>query len=215
MFCVPRRSDPRRGRRRRGGAPILEGMPRNLVLTAALCAVLAGCTGTSAVSDGSGGPQLKPIDTGSTGLLRIGDRVPAPTLRGETLDGSTLDVAKLRGQVVVVNFWASWCPPCRAESPNLVRVAKDTAGKGVQFVGVNIKDDRSAAQRFDQVHDVPYPSLFDQPGVLLTRFRKFVPQVPPTTLLIDREGRIAGLFRGGVTEAELSGPVQVLAGEPA
>ena len=194
-------------------------MPRNLVLTAALCAVvssgLAGCTGTSAVTDGSGGPQLKPIDTGSTGLLRVGDRVPAPTLRGETLEGSGLDVSSLRGKVVVVNFWASWCPPCRAESPNLVRVANETAGKGVQFVGVNIKDDRSAAKRFDEVHDVPYPSLYDQPGVLLTRFRKFVPQVPPTTLLIDRQGRIAGLFRGGVTEAELSGSVQVLAGEPA
>jgi thiol-disulfide isomerase/thioredoxin len=194
-------------------------MARNLVLTAALCAAVctavAGCTGTSAVTDGSGGPQLKQIDTGSTGLLPRGERVPAPTLRGETLEGSSLDVARLRGQVVVVNFWASWCPPCRAESANLVQVAKESSGKGVQFVGVNIKDDRSAAVRFDEVHDVPYPSLFDQPGVLLTRFRKFVPQVPPTTLLIDRQGRIAGLFRGGVTATELSGPVQSLAGEPA
>jgi thiol-disulfide isomerase/thioredoxin len=190
-------------------------MARHLAMTAALCAALAGCTGTSAVTDGSGGPQLKQIETGSTGLLRVSDRVPAPTLRGETLDGATLDVGRLRGQVVVVNFWASWCPPCRAESPNLVQVAKETAGKGVQFVGVNIKDDRSAAKRFDEVHDVPYPSLFDQPGVLLTRFRKLVPQVPPTTLLLDRQGRIAGLFRGGVTATELSGPVQSLAGEPA
>lgn len=194
-------------------------MRRNLVLTAALCAVvtsgLAGCTGTNAVTDGSSGPQLKQIDTGSTGLLPIGERIPAPTLHGETLEGSDLDVSSLRGHVVVVNFWASWCPPCRAESPNLVQVANDTAAKGVRFVGVNIKDDRSAAKRFDETHDVPYPSLYDQPGVLLTRFRKFVPQVPPTTLLIDRQGRIAGLFRGGVTATELSGPVQSLAGEPA
>jgi len=202
-----------------GAAPILEGVPRNLVLTAALCAVvssgLAGCTGTSAVTDGSGGPQLKQLETGSTGLLRVSDRAPAPTLRGETLDGSSLDVGRLRGHVVVVNFWASWCPPCRAESPSLVRVANETAGQGVQFVGVNIKDELTAAQRFDEVHDVPYPSLFDQSGVLLTRFRKLVPQSPPTTLLIDRQGRIAGLFRGGVTATELSGPVQSLAGKPA
>ena len=194
-------------------------MPRHLALTAALCAVvgsgLAGCTGTNAVTDGSSGPQLQQLDTGSTGVLRMSDRAPAPTLRGETLDGSSLDVGALRGQVVVVNFWASWCSPCRAESPNLVQVAKENAGKGVQFVGVNIKDDRSAAKRFDEVHDVPYPSLFDQAGVLLTRFRKLVPQSPPTTLLIDRQGRIAGLFRGGITATELSGPVQALAGEPA
>jgi thiol-disulfide isomerase/thioredoxin len=193
-------------------------MSRTALLTAALCAVLVGgtgCTGTKAVTDGSGGPQLKPLDTDSVGVLRISDRIPAPTLRGETLDGGSLDLADLRGKVVVVNFWASWCPPCRAESANLVKVANDNAAKGVQFVGVNIKDDRTAAVRFDEVHDVPYPSLFDQPGVLLTRFRKFVPQVPPTTLLIDRQGRIAGLFRGGVTETELSGPVQALAGESA
>jgi thiol-disulfide isomerase/thioredoxin len=191
-------------------------MSRTALITAALCAALvAGCTGTKAVTDGSGGPQLKPLDTDSVGVLRISDRIPAPTLRGETLDGGSLDLADLRGKVVVVNFWASWCPPCRAESANLVKVANDNAAKGVQFVGVNIKDDRSAAVRFDEVHDVPYPSLFDQPGVLLTRFRKFVPQVPPTTLLIDRQGRIAGLFRGGVTETELSGPVQALAGESA
>jgi thiol-disulfide isomerase/thioredoxin len=188
------------------------------LLAAALSAVtvtslLAGCAGTNAVADGTGGPQLKQLQTGSTGLLRIEDRSPAPALRGETLDGGRLDVADLKGKVVVVNFWASWCPPCRAESPYLVKVAKDTAASGVAFVGINIKDDRNAALRFDEVHDVPYPSLYDQPGVLLTRFRNLVPQVPPTTLLIDRQGRIAGLFRGGVTEAQLSGPVQVLAKE--
>ena len=190
-------------------------MSRTALLTVVLCAALAGCTGTKAVTDGSGGPQLKPLDTDSVGVLRISDRIPAPTLRGETLDGGTLDLADLRGKVVVVNFWASWCAPCRAESATLVRVAKDTAPLGVTFVGVDFKDTRSSARRFVEVHDVPYPSLFDQPGVLLTRFRKFVPQVPPTTLLIDRQGRIAGLFRGGVTETELSGPVQALAGESA
>ena len=190
-------------------------MSRTALLTAVLCAALAGCTGTNAVSDGSGGPQLKQLSVADSGLLRPEDRPPVPTLRGETLEGAALDVADYRGKVVVVNFWASWCPPCRAESANLVKVANDNAAKGVQFVGVNIKDDRNAARRFDEVHKVPYPSLFDQPGVLLTRFRSFVPQVPPTTLLIDRQGRIAGLLRGGVTETELSGPVQALAGEPA
>lgn len=184
-----------------------------MLLTAALCAALTGCTGTNAVTDGSGGPQLKQLETGSTGLLPVADRVPAPTLRGDTVDGPPLDVATLRGNVVVVNFWASWCPPCRAESATLTKVARDTAASGVAFVGVNNKDERSAARRFEDVHDVPYPSLYDQPGVLLLRFRKFVPQVPPSTLLIDRQGRIAGLFRGGVTEADLSAPLRALAAE--
>jgi thiol-disulfide isomerase/thioredoxin len=188
---------------------------RYALLTAALCAALTGCTGTSAVSDGSGGPQLRTLGATTTGLLQVADRVPAPALRGETLDGTPLDVSEMRGKVVVLNFWASWCPPCRAESPNLVKVANDTKALGVEFVGVNVKNDRSAAIRFDEVHDVPYPSLYDEAGVLLTRFRKLVPQSPPSTLLLDRQGRIAGLFVGGLTEAELSAPVQVLAGEKA
>lgn len=186
----------------------------------ALCAVasflLTGCTNKNAKDDGTSGPLQNTLPGRSgTELLQVPDRIPAPTIRGETLDGQTIDLASMRGKVVVMNFWASWCNPCRAESPNLVAVANDTAARGVAFVGVNIKDERSAAKRFDDVHDVPYPSLFDQPGVILTRLHKLIPQQPPSTLLIDRAGRIAGIFRGGVTETELSGPVQALAAEPA
>jgi thiol-disulfide isomerase/thioredoxin len=189
---------------------------RLLALCVLTAAVLTGCSGKNAVSDGSGGPQLRGLAQADVNhLLRVGDRSPAPAIRGESLDGSQLDLATLRGKVVVVNFWASWCNPCRAESAGLVQVAKDTAALGVSFVGVNIKDERSAARRFDAVHAVPYPSIFDQPGVTLTRLHRLVPQYPPSTLLLDRAGRIAALFVGGVTESELSGPVRALAAERA
>ena len=189
---------------------------RSIVLCVLTSALLSGCTGKNATTDGTSGPQLKPLpNAGRNQVLRVEDRIPAPALRGETLDGEQLDVRDLRGKVVVLNFWASWCAPCRAESPNLVKVANDNADKGVAFVGVNFKDKRANARRFDEVHAVPYPSLYDQPGVILTRLRKLVPQTPPSTLLIDRSGRIAGIFRGGVTETELSGPVQALAAESA
>jgi thiol-disulfide isomerase/thioredoxin len=189
---------------------------RSIALCALVAALLSACTGKNAADDGTSGPLQKTLpNRDANQLLRVGDRIPAPTIRGETLDGTQLDLSSFRGKVVVLNFWASWCPPCRAESPNLIKVANETAASGVAFVGVNFKDERSAALRFDDLHGVPYPSLFDQPGVVLTRLRRLIPQTPPSTLLIDRSGRIAGIFRGGVTETELSGPVRALAGEPA
>jgi thiol-disulfide isomerase/thioredoxin len=185
---------------------------------AVLSAVLA-LLALTACTDGGGGtdprdPEVAPIaPDGPTGLIRAVDREPAPTLRGTTLDGEPLDVADLRGKVVVLNFWASWCSPCRAEAKNLVAVAEATRADGVVFVGVNIKDEPTPAKRFDEVNGVPYPSIHDQKGEILLRFRKLVPQSPPTTLILDREGRIAGRFIRPVTETELLGPVQVLARE--
>ncbi len=187
------------------------------MLAGALACLLAltGCSGESATADGPTTPQLKIVDAGENGLIAERDRPPAPALSGTTLEGEPLDVGDYRGKVVVLNFWASWCPPCRAEAPNLVEVAQQTADDGVQFVGVNVKNARDEAVAFERKAGVPYPSLHDQPGVLLTRFRKLVPQVPPTTLILDRQGRIAGRFIGGVTTRELLVPVQALAAEKA
>ena len=174
---------------------------------------LAGCTGGSATADQPLSPTLETVNAGESGLIAVGDRPPAPPIAGTTLEGEPLDVADYRGKVVVLNFWASWCPPCRAEAANLIEVAETTEDEGVQFIGVNVKNARDEAIAFERKQGVPYPSLHDQPGVLLTNFRKLVPQVPPTTLLLDREGRIAGRFIGGVTTRELLVPVQALAAE--
>lgn len=178
--------------------------------------LLAGCSGTSAVDgDGGGDYEFGRLATGPDGLFPATDRRPAPQISGETLQGEPLDVATLRGKVVVLNFWADWCGPCRAEAPFLNAVADKTQAEGVEFVGINVKDDRNAAQAFERVREVGYPSIYDQPGVLLTRFRKVVPQTPPSTLLLDRQGRVAGIFNGGVTESQLTEPVLALAGEQA
>lgn len=187
---------------------------RQLALCVLTTSVLTACAGTQTDLPSGHLQQTLSDGNGST-LLDVGSRIPAPTIRGESLDGTELDLTSMRGKVLVLNFWASWCNPCRAESPTLVKVAQDNTARGVAFVGINIKDDRGAARRFDEVHGVPYPSLFDQPGVILTRLHKLIPQQPPSTLLIDKAGRIAGIFRGGVTESELSAPVQALASEQA
>ena len=177
--------------------------------------VLTACGGNPAGSDAPSGPRLESLDTGADGLIAQADRQPLPALSGTTLDGRALDVASYRGKVVVLNFWASWCPPCREEAPALLEVAAQTAELGVQFVGVNVKNDKAEAVAFERKAQVTYPSLHDQPGELLLRFRRIVPQTPPTTLIVDREGRIAGFFAGGVRISDLLPPVQAIAAERA
>ena len=91
--------------------------------------------------------------------------------------------------------------------PTLNEVAGRTADHGVRFAGVDVKDELSPAQAFERRQSVPYPSLHDEPGRLLLQFRRVVPQTPPTTLVLEREGRIAAFFAGEVRLSEQLEPV--------
>jgi peroxiredoxin len=187
---------------------------RTLAVGVALTATLAGCTGIGA-SSSQGNDTRYIAGNGTIATVSVGDRRAAPAVSGTTLEGKPLDLSAYRGQVVVLNFWASWCPPCRAEAEDLERVYRDTRSLGVQFVGVNIKDDsRSQALTFQRSHDVTYPSLFDQPGSIALLFRDSLPpQAIPSTLVIDRQGRLAARGLGGLTTAELEPVVTAIAAE--
>lgn len=120
---------------------------------------------------------------------------PAPAIQGRTLDGNTVALSDYRGKIVVVNLWASWCGPCRSEQPELERAWRDFKGKGVQFLGVAVRDQAVAARAFLDEFGVTYPSLFDPSSELAAKFKI---QVMPSTLLIDPNGRIAFRLSGRV-----------------
>lgn len=131
----------------------------------------------------------------------------APALEGEALGGGRLALADYRGKVVILNLWGSWCGPCRKEQPDLLRVERAYRDRGVQFIGLNIRDSQANARAFRDEFGVDYPSFFD-PSAALT-FRLGV-QVLPTTFVINREGRIVFRFTGTVDEPLLRSALDAL-----
>lgn len=126
---------------------------------------------------------------------------PLPALEGDAVSGGTVDLADFRGDVTVINVWATWCGPCRREQPGLVRAAKRYADRGVRFVGLNYQDNRAAAQAWVEEYDVPYESLFDEQG----RYADDLgfPYLPDT-YIVDAGGTIRWVIYGETSEAEVA-----------
>ena len=148
--------------------------------------------------------------TGSGLTLYNGARgVEAPAIDGRTIDGQDLALADLRGHVVVLNVWGSWCAPCRVEAPDLAKVARETKAQGVRFVGIDTRDNLAAARAFVRNYGLTYPSWEDQSGVLLAQFSGIVPvSAVPSTLVLDANGVIRARVIGRVNASTLRGLIQ-------
>jgi len=177
---------------------------------AAVALVLTGCANQpDPTSDGF------VAGDGSFIVLDQSERQLAPEITGTTLDGETLTLSDALGDVVLVNVWASWCAPCRAEAPILQKVWEDVQGQGVQFVGLDTRDSDAAARAFVTRFGLTYPNVIDRDGQLQLRFGETLPpQAIPSTLLIDRQGRVAARALGKVSESTLRGLLEPLIAEP-
>ncbi|MFF2194223.1 TlpA family protein disulfide reductase [Streptomyces sp. NPDC058157] len=202
---------PRRSRSTSGRALLLTAVTLASALT------LTACDDSSSKSSGSAGGNYV---TGPSGISTVaaGDRTEAPKLDGPTVDGKTLDTTTLKGKVVVLNVWGSWCPPCRAEAPYFAQVSKELgdAGKDVAFVGINTRDNSTQnAAAFEQNFGITYPSLYDPDGKLMLRFPKGTlnAQSIPSTIVLDKQGRIAARTLAAINDKQLRSMIDPLLAE--
>ncbi|MEU3145447.1 MULTISPECIES: TlpA disulfide reductase family protein [unclassified Streptomyces] len=171
----------------------------------AVAALLLSACGSGGTSGGGGNTNFV---TGTDGISTVarGERVAAPDLSGKTVEGEHLDVAGFRGKVVVLNVWGSWCNPCRAEAKHFAKVSEDYADQDVQFVGINTRDTSTGSARaFEEDFGITYPSLYDPTGKLMLRFEKGTlnPQAIPSTLILDRDGKVAARSLTALSEERL------------
>jgi len=187
--------------------PVRVRRPRRVALAAA---VLAGVLLIVVLATGWAGGGNSGVTTvggnPSAVVYPAGHRPLAPEFTGTTLTGSKLSFSSYRGRVVVLNFWGSWCVPCREEAPILAAVAAKYQPSGVSFLGVDVRDTTASALAFTHGFHVSYPSVSDQSSAITLDFT--TARVPiagtPTTLVVDRSGHIAGAVFGTVTYPDLT-----------
>lgn len=176
-------------------------------------AVLTGCGQDSAAAGDDSGTGYVAGD-GSTVVLPEAERQPAPVISGTTLDGGQWSTADAAGDVVVLNVWASWCAPCRAEAPALAASSAAHADDPVAFVGLNTRDSEASARAFVQRYGITYPNLVDTDGTIQLGLRDTLPpQAIPSTVFLDSQGRVAARVLGEVDQIRLDGIIDTLLAE--
>ncbi len=179
---------------------------RVAVSLAAVAAVLLAGGLTMAFS-GSSTPSGETYVDGNPGtvLYAPGHQALVPDFSGTTLTGTPLSFSAYRGKVVVVNFWGSWCDPCRSEGPTLAALSAKYSNDGVSFLGVDEQDMPVNAEAYDQKFGITYPSLNDPGGAVAQVVSSAILITsPPTTLVIDSTGHVAGAIFGTATYSVLN-----------
>jgi peroxiredoxin len=171
-------------------------------LLVAASVALAGCTSDPLADQYRDGDSKNYIaGDGTVTEIAAADRGDAIQYQGTDTSGATISSGDLAGQVVVMNFWYAECAPCRAEAPDLEKLATQYDGKGAEFLGVNVRNQAATAESFAQTYGITYPSIVDTDGALQLAFAGTVaPNAVPTTLVIDAQGRVAARILGQVTE---------------
>lgn len=174
-----------------------------VALLAMTAVVVSGCSESSSTASAGSETNFVAGD-GSIEVVQVDKRVPAPDFTLRTLTGTDFTLSKQLGKVVVMNVWASWCAPCRAEAPALQDVWEKSDQKKVQFVGLDTRDSDTSAQNFVDRYGITYPQAIDTEARVQLLFRDTLPaQAIPSTLIVDAKGNVAARILGVTTEAAL------------
>lgn len=166
---------------------------------AALTVALAACSSNDPLADQANAGDNKNYIAGDGSVTEYGanDRKDPVTFTAALFDGTTVDAADFPGQVTIMNFWYAACAPCRLEAPDMQALNTEFSPKGVNFLGVNVRDEKAAADAFERNFGVTYPSIVDKDGGVLLALTKFVPPAAvPTTLVLDKKGRVSARILG-------------------
>jgi peroxiredoxin len=177
--------------------------------------LLAGCsTGAGAVDVNNGGEFRFVAGTPAGEVIPPGERAAAPRFSGTLLDGTEFSSTQLAGDVAVLNFWGSWCAPCRIETPEFQEVYADVRDHGVTFLGLDVKEtSEQFATAFVDRFGIQYPSLYDPRGEVALAFRGYPANAIPSTIVLDQEGRVAAVYTGTVAKADLHKVIDQILGE--
>jgi thiol-disulfide isomerase/thioredoxin len=176
--------------------------------------VLAGCTGKDAVDQSAGG-QYRFVSANKIGsLTAAADRKHVGTVTGDLMNGAPFNLAADAGQVVVINFWASWCGPCQTETPQFDSLYRQLHPQGVDFVGVDVKEvAKDHGSSFIADNNISYPILWDEPDKTALELGHVRAAGLPFTVLIDKDQRVAAVYIGAVADADLQPALTTLMAE--
>ena len=194
------------------------GWLRSIVLPLGLVVAIVGALfwyqarGSSGLDSAYGTVDLP---AGASGNAAIGAESgkAAPDFLLQTLDGKTLRLSDLRGKPVLINFWASWCGPCREETPQLLKTFDENKARGLAIVGVNLQEADSLARSFVTEWGIPYQVVMDRRGEVAQTWHVGGAAGLPSTFFIDAGGIVRKVVLGPVRAADMDGGLKLILGQ--
>ncbi len=174
-----------------------------VITTAVLAALLAAALAVTLADPGARARSASESD----GVVQYqpGQRPAAPDFTATSLTGATIKLSSYRGKTVVLNFWGSWCPPCRDEAPTLAVLAQQYGKQGVAFLGDDVGDTPANALAFTKSIGIGYPSINDPGYAVVQKFSQVAPvSDTPTTVVIDKTGHVVGMVLGKVSYGQMT-----------